>query len=462
MLNGYCHGLVLNLNSNNLILFSDRYGIHKIYYLETKYAFYFSYQIKPLIMAVPGSNTLSVPALAELFAGNHIRDNKTLFGRVREIPGGTFFKFVDAHLKEDKQYFDPKSLISQTILEKEFFYERFQYTLKSILKRYFKSEDNFAVYITEDSSVKILIENALFGPEKVPCYTAVGAYCYPQGLINAEKITADTKQPLKRISLGTDFIENLYSFCVGAVAISGGKICEDGAAELYISKLAREISPIQISSSYSDLIFNKKNAVKIYQNSFKGFNKQFQEMINIANEENEDKAPNYLGCCNSVDRFLNIELLPLIRGTQLVTRSPFLDNDLVDLAFRALSEYLYFDDMYSGLNDNKDKFWSSWQSKVRNIRYLLSSLVAGLHFGHFKSIGKSQSMVGRRFWDSPKVLKFIQEILSDPSSLGRPYLDKRTIDNIIKDKNFLNRSFTTDISMLFHAEIINRVFVDLN
>ena len=53
-LNGRFHGLLIDRNRGTAMLFNDRYGMHRIYYHESKDAFYFAAEAKAILSRAPG------------------------------------------------------------------------------------------------------------------------------------------------------------------------------------------------------------------------------------------------------------------------------------------------------------------------------------------------------------------------------------------------------------------------
>ena len=54
-LNGRFHGLLIDQNRGTSVLFNDRYGMHRIYYHESKDAFYFATEAKAILAVCPES-----------------------------------------------------------------------------------------------------------------------------------------------------------------------------------------------------------------------------------------------------------------------------------------------------------------------------------------------------------------------------------------------------------------------
>src|SRR5207249_7227519 len=70
-LNGRFHGLVADRERETIMLFNDRFGLHRLYYHESKEAFYFAAEAKAILAVCPGlCNTDSASLAASIVCGS--------------------------------------------------------------------------------------------------------------------------------------------------------------------------------------------------------------------------------------------------------------------------------------------------------------------------------------------------------------------------------------------------------
>ena len=67
-LNGRFHGLLTDRNRRTAVLFNDRYGMHRIYYHESKDAFYFAAEAKAILAVCPELRRMDPRGLGEFVA----------------------------------------------------------------------------------------------------------------------------------------------------------------------------------------------------------------------------------------------------------------------------------------------------------------------------------------------------------------------------------------------------------
>jgi asparagine synthase (glutamine-hydrolysing) len=65
-----------------------------------------------------------------------------------------------------------------------------------------------------------------------------------------------------------------------------------------------------------------------------------------------------------------------------------------------------------------------------------------------------------RLWYKTVLAKYVKEILLDPRTLARPYLERSGVEAVVNGHLKGNRNFTIEIHRLLSLELLHRVFVD--
>jgi asparagine synthase (glutamine-hydrolysing) len=65
-----------------------------------------------------------------------------------------------------------------------------------------------------------------------------------------------------------------------------------------------------------------------------------------------------------------------------------------------------------------------------------------------------------RAWYRDELSGYVREMLLDPRSLSRPYVDRKMIEHIVSRHIKGNRNYTTEIHKLLKLELLHRNFVD--
>src|SRR6266852_2948866 len=147
-LNGGFHGLLTDRTRGTATLFNDRYGMHRIYYHESKEAFYFAAEAKAILSVRPELRTLDPRGLGEYLACGCVMENRTLFEGGHVLPPGSAWIFRNRSLEQRGAYFDPKEWEEQPPLEPEAYYQELWQVFSWKLPRYFQAREKIGVSLT--------------------------------------------------------------------------------------------------------------------------------------------------------------------------------------------------------------------------------------------------------------------------------------------------------------------------
>src|SRR5437667_11454914 len=121
-LNGRFHGLLTDRTSGTTTLFNDRYGMHRIYYRESKEAFYFAAEAKAILAVRPECRRLDPRGLGEFIACGCTLEGRSLFQDVHVLPCGSAWVFRKGSIELQGTYFEPREWEDQAPLEPEPYY----------------------------------------------------------------------------------------------------------------------------------------------------------------------------------------------------------------------------------------------------------------------------------------------------------------------------------------------------
>jgi asparagine synthase (glutamine-hydrolysing) len=112
-LNGRFHGVLTDRNRNVTILFNDRYGMHRIYYHQSKTAFYFAAEAKAILIVRPELRKIDPRGLGEFVACGCTLENRSLFEDIHVLPGASRWVFRNGSLLRKERYFEPREWENQ-------------------------------------------------------------------------------------------------------------------------------------------------------------------------------------------------------------------------------------------------------------------------------------------------------------------------------------------------------------
>ena len=121
-LNGKFHGLLIDRTRGTAMLFNDRYGMNRVFYHESKDAFYFAAEAKAILIVHPELRRIDPRGIGEFIACGAVLENRTLFQRIQVLPQASAWTFRSGVLEAKDTYFHPREWEEQEKLDPESYY----------------------------------------------------------------------------------------------------------------------------------------------------------------------------------------------------------------------------------------------------------------------------------------------------------------------------------------------------
>jgi len=264
------------------------------------------------------------------------------------------------------------------------------------------------------------------------------------------------------------------------------------AADLYANERAAKIAPIRMTGNYGGEVLRRIRAFKPGVPSIKLYRPEILPSIHAA-RDTYNRIIQVHPLSFSVFRQAPWHHygLQMLEQTQLSLRSPYLDNELVRTVFRAPMSALSNSDVSLRLITDGDPALR----KIRTDRGLAgkanslsSAITRGIlefsfkaeyaydygmpqwvaridHF--FAPLHLERLFLGRhkfyhfRVWYRDALSKYVREMLLDPRSLSRPYLERDGLETIVRGHLKGDQNFTSMIHKVLTLEILHRRLLDM-
>jgi asparagine synthase (glutamine-hydrolysing) len=492
-LNGWFAGLLVDLRDQKTLLFNDRYGLGRIYYHQSPDGFFFSSEAKSLLAVLPALRQIDQQGLGEFFSFGCVLQNRTLFGGISLLPPGSLWTFQRDGRMDRRRYFSPATWEQQEPLDAVTYGERLKEVFGRVAPRYLQGEEQVAMSLTGGLDSRMILAWAQAAPGSLPCYTFAGPYRDCADVRIARELAEICHQPHTTIRVGNEFFQDFPTLAEKTVYLSDGAMDVSGAAELYANRCAREIAPIRLTGNYGSEILRSIVAFRPGRLDESLFDRDFIPQLRTAEATYERESQ------GRRLSFIAFKQVPwhhyarlAVEQSQLTVRSPFLDNDLVGLAFRAPPElatgtrhllqiiaegnpalaWIGTDRAFrqrsipivSWLSHSFQEFTAKaeyaydygmpqWLAKVDHaLRPLhLEKLFLGRHkFCHF------------RVWYRDSLAEFVRAVLLDPRALARPHLDGRRVEQMVTAHLRGQGNYTQEIHKLLTCELTYRLLIERN
>jgi asparagine synthase (glutamine-hydrolysing) len=337
-LNGWFAGVVVDLRTDTIILYNDRYGLNRVYVYEDPDGLLFASEAKALLRVLPNSRRLEPRALAEFVSCGCVLQNRTLFPGLLLLPPASRWTFRLGQPPRKQTYFHPHTWESQRPLSDADFYTSLVETVPRVLKKYVRGPQQIAASLTGGLDSRLIMAWSRHAPGTLPCYSFAGPYRECLDVRIAREVARQCRQPHQTIPVGGHFLEHFPRHAVKAIQISDGLMDVTGSVELYVNEIARSVAPVRLTGSYGSEILRRNIAFNARAIDPAIYDADLVRLAPTAVDTYRAERE-----CHPLS-FIAFKQVPWhhharlsLEQSQLTIRSPYLDNELVRLAYQASS-----------------------------------------------------------------------------------------------------------------------------
>lgn len=490
-LNGRFQGFLARGNGREAIVFNDRWGLSRIYYHEAADAFYFAAEAKALLAARPELREMDPRSMGELVSCGCVLENRSVFRRIGVLPPGSAWTFANRAVKSKGTYFDPKAWEEQEPLPMEEYYRELRECFSSIVPRYFGNYRSIGMSLTGGLDSRMIMAWQQAAPQTLTCFSFGGPFRDCQDVTVARKVAEICKQKHETIRVAGEFLENFARHAERSVFLTDACVDVSRTPDLYINEQARSIAPARMTGNYGGEVLRSIRA--------------FKPVNAPAGLFHSDFTPNLENAKDTYKRMIDVRPLSFsvfrqapwhhygllsLEQTQLALRTPFLDNELVRIVFRAPKETLSNNDISlrliqdgnqalrrlrtdRGLGGRANKWFSAARHEFLEFTFKaeyaydygmpqwvakIDHTLSGMHL--------ERMFLGRhkfyhfRVWYRDPLAGFVRDMLLDSRTLTRPYLQRSMVEQVVAGHLRGDRNYTTAIHKILTLEFLHRLFID--
>ena len=490
-LNGQFQGLLADRARKTLTLFNDRYGMRRLYYHEAADAFYFAAEAKALLIVRPELRVIDEQSLGELIACGCTLEDRTIFKGVHVLPCASAWVFERGVLQRRGRYFDRREWESQSIMDSGPYYEKVRETFGHNLPLFFSNPGQIGLSLTGGLDTRMILAWQKPEPQSLPCYTFGGSLQECRDVRIARRVASLCGQSHQVIPVGEAFLAKFPEYAERAVYLSDGCGGVQHAADLYVNQLVRQVAPIRMSGNAGDQVLRHKTVFRPSAPAAGLFTPEFHAHVAACGETYAHSMQGHaLTVATTQQTAWHFHGLMAVELSQVTLRTPYIDNDLIQILYRAPHSTLTSNDLRVQLIEDGDP-------KLRRIRSDLGFAGTGgklageasqlihrltmraeyaLEHGDPRWLTRLDStLLGRvleknfvglhkfahfGLWYRQSLAGYIRDMLLDSRTLSRPYLNRGAVEAMVKQHLSGESTCTPVIHKLLNLEYIHRLFLD--
>jgi asparagine synthase (glutamine-hydrolysing) len=484
-LNGWFCGVVADLRSGKITLFNDRYGMGRVYIYEGKDEFLFASEAKSLLKVRPVLRDIEQESLAEYLRFNCVTRNKTLFRNMLLLPNASAWEFDHSAVPKKRGYFDFGEWERQPRLKAEEFYPKFADTVSRVFPRYLQGPGKAAFSLTAGLDTRAIMAAVCGQNGTLPCYTFGGNWGELFDVRAARKIAKLCNQSFEVIRADKVFLNRFAEFAERTVYISDGTHCAFDAHDVYLNSVAREIAPVRLTGKFGSEVVRVRKLVPFMNYRAEFLRPELRSLV--------DALRPFSQVCKSGHPLTRVvsEEIPgaefgrvAVEQSQLVLRTPYMDNELVKLMFQSpagvrvegnLQEQFVREQnpQLAEIPTNLGRFVSdsrlvtklayTWYWALFKVEYIY--LYATPHWLTCldRKLGKlrleqivtgRQKWEGYRIWAKTEFADFIRQSLLNPGAYYARYFEKAAVERMVTCHLAGTHNYVNEINRALTVELI--------
>jgi len=490
-LNGRFHGLLVDQEQRTVSLFTDRYGMQRLCVHQSKDAFYFAGEAKAILAVRPELRRLDPRGFGELLSCGCVLGNRTVFTGIDVVPGGARWSLRAGGVERKDSYFQPAEWEEQTPLGPQAYYEAIRSAFTRQLPRYFDSTQPIAMSLTGGLDTRMIMAWQQRAPGSLPCYSFGGMIRDCEDVRLARRIAAKTSQPYQVISAGPAFLSDFARYAGRTIYLTDGEVDVSLCPDLHIYERSRELGPVRMTGNYGGEVLRGVRAFKPARSLPDVFDRELLDRgvdARATYAEAIRTPPLSFAVFRQAPWFHHGSMA--LEQSQLASRTPYLDNDLVRTVFRAPESETIGREVCLRLIGEGDPRLAELptdrgvggrggrlvEAARRTTLEFLFKAEYAYDYGMPQWLARADHalaplrlerlFLGRhkfyhfRTWYRDALAGYLRDTLLAKSALTRPYVDAKKVAAIVDEHVAGRRNHTVAIHKLLTFELVHQIFVD--
>jgi len=318
-----------------------------------------------------------------------------------------------------------------------------------------------------------------------PCYTFGGVWGETFDIAIARKLAAIYNQPYQAIKINRDFFSDFAGLAEKSVYISDGTHHAFGAHNVYFNRIARRIAPVRITGKYgSEIVRGKKINLgsQFPINALASDLRPFLQSLPPASQVHGLKHPLSRMVAEIIPWYFSGTLA--VEQSQLTIRTPYMDNDLINLMFRAPHtlrgaaelQARYINDYSPALSQIATDMGALGTNGpvITSVLHTIHLLLTKVEYIYLYTIPHRLTRIdqwlrswhpenlisGRhkyewyRIWAATHLGSFIRETLLDSQADYTRYFDYRSLSKMVKRHTAGTHNYVNEINKALTIELV--------
>ena len=489
-LNGLFAGLLIDRERRHALLFNDRFGSERLYTCEHEDALYFASEAKALLAVLPSLRAFDDRGVAQYLAFGSTLHGQTLFRGVQLVPGASRWRFAAGAPLQRESYFTPSQWEVLPTLSEDEFAGRLSDLFGGVVRDHLIGAQAVGLSLTGGLDTRMIAACLPRDTRPALAYT----YAAEGGdrlldLTIARRVAASCGIPHQALRIGADFVDRFAQHLDRTVWISDGTAGVLGAHELPLTEQASALAPVRLTGNFGSEVLRSMTTFKRSGPSDDLLDPALAAQVGavVAEERARTNHPVTHAAFEEVPWHLFGPLA--VARSQLTVRTPFLDNRVVELAYRAppasrssaAASLRLIHDHDPGLAAVPTDRGVSWNpvGLMSRGRQLAAQVTFKLDYWHKDGLPDALSLLDApldllsrlgglgahkflayRNWFRGALAQHAAQVISHERVRGMPFWSTSALRTLVQDHAGGRRNRLRDIHAVLTLEAVQRLLID--
>lgn len=489
-LNGLFAGLVIDHARRQVLLFNDRYGSERLYVFEKSGALYFASEAKALLAVLPELRAFDDTGVAQFLAFGSTIGGRTLFRGLELVPGGSLWRFTPGAPLQRTRYFVPAIWEALPSLTEAEFGARLAHTFSHLLPTYLHADQPVGLSLTGGLDTRMIVACLPRGEMPAVAYTyAAEGEDRLLDLSIAQRVAALRGIPHYALRVGGEFLGSFAQQLDRTVYLSDGGAGVLAAHELSLSEQARQLAPVRLTGNFGSEVLRSMSTFKRSGPRSELLDPELAQRVEAVVTEQEARTVHPVTHAAYEEIPWHLFGTLAVGRSQLSVRTPYLDNRVVELAYRAPPHLRHTsvpalrlihdnDVKLAALPTDRGVAWGPVGLQSR-LRHLCCEATFKLDYWHKEglpdALGPFDSLLGSlsrlgllglhkflayRTWFRHELAPYAAQVIGDACTRGLPFWDVTALRTIVPEHASGRRNRLRDIHAVLTLEAVERMLIN--
>jgi asparagine synthase (glutamine-hydrolysing) len=483
-LNGLFSGVIIDRQRGRAFLFNDRYGMERVYVHETEHSTYFASEAKALLRVAPATRSFDDEGVAQFLTFGCPLNGRTLFRGVRMLEGGSLWSFDEGSCSK-RRYFTPPDWERQPPLSADDFQTAFEHSFKRALPRYLTGPSRIGISATGGLDTRMIMACLPELPTPPICYTFAGVQGLTLDARLAARVASECGFEHRLLRVGTDFLSDYPAHLDRTVYVTDGSAGAVSTHEMYLHRQARCLAPVRLTGNFGSEVLRSASTLKNIGLSRELLAPDFRARVDTSASDVPGRGTHPITFAAFQEVPWSLFGLVASAKSQLTFRTPYLDNDLVGLAYRAPSIVRQSTTSAVRLVQGARPRLAAIPTDRavlagdRNAAYLIKRALAEIAFkldymhkedpprglGQFLAVLDRMRLLGLhkwlpyRLWFQKELAPFVTDTLTDPATVELPFWNRPALSKVAHDHVKGTRNYVREINAVLTLATVDRLLM---